>query len=99
MVRGSMARITRSQAEQIVNAYSEISQISAQFPGVFARKHSDESYYPMATVEYNSDGIQVYVHLDAVKVVMKNVDYCLITNDGLAISGTGGLLTVDISDE
>ena len=94
-----MAKITRSQAEQITNAFNEISQISAQFPNVFARKHSDDSYYPLATVEYNNDGLQMYVHLDGVKVVMKNVNYCVISNDGLAISGTGGLLTVDISDE
>ena len=94
-----MAKITRSQAEQIVNAYSEISQVSAQFPNVFARKHSDDSYYPLATVEYNSDGIQLYLHLDGVRVIMKNVDYCLITNDGLGISRKGGLVTVDISDE
>ena len=94
-----MAKITRSQAEQIKNAFNEISQISAQFPNVFARKHSDDSYYPLATVEYNNEGIQVYVHLDGAKVVMKNVTYCLITNDGLGISGTGGLLTIDISDE
>ena len=94
-----MAKITRSQAEQIVNAYTEISQISAQFPNVFARKHSDDSYYPIATVEYNSDGVEMYVHLDGVRVTMKNVSYCLINNVGLIISGSGGLLTIDISDE
>ena len=94
-----MAKITRSQAEQIENAYTEISQISAQFPNVFARKHSDESYYPMATVEYNKDGIQMYVHLDGVRATMKNVNYCRINNDELIIGGTGGLITVDISDE
>ena len=94
-----MAKITRSQAEQITNAYNEISQISAQFPNVFARKHSDDSYYPIATVEYNNDGIQMYVHLDGVRATMKNVSYCLINNDGLVISGSGGLVTVDISDE
>ena len=94
-----MAKITKSQADQIVTAYTEISQTSAQFPGVFARKYSDDSYNPLATVEYSADGIQVYVHLDGVRVVMKNVDYCLVTNDGLGISGSGGLLTIDISDE
>ena len=94
-----MAKITRSQAEQIVNAFNEISQISAQFPNVFARKHSDDSYYPMATVEHNTDGIQMFVHLDGVRATIKNVSYCIINGDGLIISGSGGLLTVDISDE
>ena len=94
-----MAKITRNQAEQIMTAYTEISQISAQFPNAFARKYSDDSYYPLATVEYNNEGIQMYVHLDGVRVVMKNVDYCLINNDGLGISGSGGVITIDISDE
>ena len=94
-----MAKITRSQAKEIQNTYSDISQISAQFPGVFAREHSDDSYYPLATVEYNGEGVQMYVHLDGVRVVMKNVDYCLVNTDGLAISGPGGLLTIEISDE
>ena len=94
-----MAKITRSQAEQIVNAYSEISQISAQFPNVFACKHSDDSYYPLATVECDTDGIQMFVHMDGERVKIRNVSYCIINSDGLIISGSGGLLTVDISDE
>ena len=94
-----MAKITRSQAEQITNAYKEVREISEIYTDIFVRKHSDDSYYPIATVEYNNDGIQMYVHLDGVRATMRNVNYCLINNDGLIISGSGGLLTFDISDE
>ena len=94
-----MATITMSQAKEIETAYKEVREISEQYPDVFARKHSDNSYYPIATVEYNNDGIQMYVHLDGVRATIRNVSYCLINNDGLIISGSGGLITVTISDE
>ena len=99
MVRDSMAKITRSQAEQIETAYNEIRDISAQYPDVFVRKHSDDTYNPMTTAEYNDGNIQMYVDLDGVRVTMRNVNFCRIKDDGLMIGGTGGLITVDISDE
>ena len=99
MVQGSMAKITRNQAEQIETTYNEISQISAQYPNVFVRKHSDDSYNPIATAEYNNGNIQMYVDLDGIRATMRNVTYCRINNDELMIGGTGGLITIDISDE
>ena len=91
-----MAKISKSQAEQITNAYKEIRDISAQYPTVNASESVNDTIY--ATIEYFRT-INVYVNMDGLVTRINDITRCTISDETLIIEGSGGYARFDISDE
>ena len=89
-----MAKITRSQAEQIVNAYREVRDISAQHPDVSVSKPIRGGV--SCVVEYWNT-IYIYVSVTDMCVRINDVARCDIDCDNvLVIEGTRGYARFDI---
>lgn len=91
-----MAKITRSQAEQIENAYKDMCNISMQYPYVYSTETVNGTIY--AVVEY-SNTVNVYVSTKELSVRINNIIHCEIYDDVLIIEGTEGYARFDISDD
>ena len=96
MVRGSMAKITKSLANQIVRAYENISEIHEQYPNVTANESvSDDAMY--AHVECFR-GINIYINVDGMKVRINRVNCCKLDDNELSIEGSEGYITIEIDE-
>ena len=94
-----MAKITRSQAEQIMNAYKEIRDISEIYSDVEVSKCIKEDCYTLATVKYQYGDIEIFLSLDGVSTTIYYISFCTIIGNSLSIGGSGGCVDVIIIDE
>ena len=94
-----MAKITRNQAEQIVNAFTEVSQISETYTDVEVSKCIKEDCYTLASVKYQYRDIEIFLSLDGVSTTIYYVSYCTIVGNVLSIGGSGGCVDVIIIDD
>ena len=92
-----MAKITRSQAEQITSAYENMSDISVQYPTVNANESvSDNTMF--AYVECFR-GINIFINIDGMKVRVNRVHHCESDDNQLTIEGINGYIVIEISDD
>ena len=94
-----MAKITRSQAEQIENAYKEIREISEIYRDVEVCKTVKDGYDTLATVNYICGDIEILLRLDGVTISLRSVSYCLIGGRTLSIGAFNGSVDISIIDE
>ena len=94
-----MAKITRSQAEQIENAYKEVRDISEQYPDVEISKCIKEDCYTLASIKYHYGDIEIFLSLDGVSSTIYYISYCQIVGNTLSIGGAGGCVDVLIIDD
>ena len=99
MVRGSMAKITRSQAEQIVTAYKEVREISETYTDVEVSKCIKEDYCTLALVKYQYGDVEIFLSLDGISTTIYYISYCTIVGNTLSIGGSGGCVDVIIIDD
>ena len=93
-----MAKITRSQAEQIETAFKEISQISAKYPDVEVSKCIKKDCYTLANVKYQYGDVEIFLSLDGISTTIYYISYCAIMGNTLSIGGSGGCVDVLIID-
>ena len=94
-----MAKITRSQAEQITNAYKEVREITEIYADVEVSKCIKEDCYTLANVKYQYGDIEMFLSLDGVSTTIYYISYCTIVGNTLSIGGSGGCVDVLIMDE
>ena len=94
-----MAKITRSQAEQITNAYKEVRDISEIYSDVEVSKCIKEDCCTLALVKYQYGDVEIFVSLDGVSTTIYYISYCTIVGNTLSIGGAGGCVDVLIIDE
>lgn len=94
-----MAKITRSQAEQIENAYKEICEISEIYTDVEVSKCIKEEYYSLANVSYEQGDISIFLIFDGTSITIQYTSYCHIVGNVLSIVGSGGCVDVIIIDD
>ena len=99
MVHGSTAKITKSQAEQIVTAYKEVYDISGTYTDVEVSKCIKEDCYTLALVKYHYGDVEVFLNLDGVSTTIHYTCYCTIVGNVLSIGGSGGCVDVIIIDD
>ena len=94
-----MAKITRSQAEQIETAYNEICDITAKYPDVEVCKNVKDGYDTLASVNYICGDIEILLRLDGVTISLRSMSYCLIGGRTLSIGASNGSVDISIIDE
>ena len=94
-----MAKITRSQAEQIENAYKEVREISEIYSDVEVSKCIKEDCYTLANVKYKYGDIEIFISLNGVSATIYYISYCTIMGNTLSIGGSGGCVDVLIIDD
>ena len=94
-----MAKITRSQAEQIVNAYEEVCEISEIYTDVEVSKCIKKDCCTLASVKYQYADVELFLSLDGVSTTIYCISYCTIVGNTLSIGGSGGCVDVIITDD
>ena len=94
-----MAKITRSQAEQIVNAYNKVREISEIYTDVEVSKCIKDDCYTLASVKYHYGDIEIFLSLEGVSTTIYYTSYCTIVGNTLSIGGSGGCVDVIIIDD
>ena len=94
-----MAKITRSQAEQIVNAHKEVCDISEIYSDVEVSKCIKKDCFTLAAVKYQCGDVEIFLSLDGVSTTIYYVSYCEIVGNILSINVSGGCVDVIIIDE
>ena len=94
-----MAKITRSQAEQIETAYKEVRDISETYTDIEVSKCIKEDCYTLALIKCKYGDIEIFLSLDGVSTTIYYTTYCMIVGNTLSISGSGGCVDVIIIDD
>ena len=94
-----MAKITRSQAEQIMNAHKEIRDISEIYSDVEVSKCIKEDSCTLASVKYHYGDVEIFLNLDGISTTIYYVSYCTIIGNTLSVGGSGGCVDVIIVDD
>ena len=94
-----MAKITRNQAKQIMDAYIEVCEISEIYSDVEVSKYIKDDCCTLALVKYHYGDVEVFLNLDGISTTMHYTSYCAIVGNALSIGGSEGSLDVIIIDD
>ena len=94
-----MAKVTRSQADQIVNAYKDVRDISEKYTDIEVNKYIEEDCYTLASIKCKYGDIEIFLNLEGISTTIEYVAYCTVVGNALSIGGSGGSVDVIIIDD